>query len=223
MVRQLPGSSVTVSTIEPLPVIWQLLPQAKAKRQSKGLTAKSIGDLLPAQLWLVWLTSTNTGVFLVVSSHCWPWPGRLRRMCYYSCWTDSVWESESFQCFVNIGHWKGNNKWNFWWNLQEIVANQSSTYCFAQCSLMLNKLIISWSLSKNMTYKENPHNLNGDPVQSSRSKSRKGSLLRFKLNCTATQMAGSKSLEMVSGIILNWLKQNFAAKSVENEMRCLKL
>ena len=151
MVRQLPGSSVTVSTIEPLPVIWQLLPQAKAKRQSKGLTAKSIGDLLPAQLWLVWLTSTNTGVFLVVSSHCWPWPGRLRRMCYYSCWTDSVWESESFQCFVNIRQ----QQMKF---LMELARNccQSKQHLLL-CSVMLNHLIISWSLSKNtsMTYNKN--------------------------------------------------------------------
>ena len=38
-------------------------------------------------------------------------------------------------------------------------------------------------------------------------------------------MAGSKSLEMMSGIILrlNWLQQKFAAKLVENEMRYLKL
>ena len=36
------------------------------------------------------------------------------------------------------------------------------------------------------------------------------------------QMAASKSLETISAVILNWLQPKFAAKSVANEMQCLK-
>ena len=36
------------------------------------------------------------------------------------------------------------------------------------------------------------------------------------------QMAAHKSFEMMSGVILNRLQPRFAAKSVANEMRCLK-
>ena len=36
------------------------------------------------------------------------------------------------------------------------------------------------------------------------------------------QMAARKSLETMSGVILNWLQPNLAAKSVANEMWCLK-
>ena len=37
------------------------------------------------------------------------------------------------------------------------------------------------------------------------------------------QMAARKSLETMSGVILNWLQPKFGAKSVANEMLCLKL
>ena len=36
------------------------------------------------------------------------------------------------------------------------------------------------------------------------------------------QMAARKSLETMSGVILNQLHPKFAAESVSNEMRCLK-
>ena len=36
------------------------------------------------------------------------------------------------------------------------------------------------------------------------------------------QMAARKSLETISGVILNRLQPKFAAKSVANEMQCLK-
>ena len=62
-----------------------------------------------------------------------------------------------------------------------------------------------------------------NPVQSSRSKSttcqRKGRLLKFKLNSTATSDGSAKKLGTMSGTILNRLQPKFAAQLVANEMQ----
>ena len=67
-----------------------------------------------------------------------------------------------------------------------------------------------------------------NPVQSSRSESttcpRKRRLLRLGSNSTATSDGSAQRLEMMSGVILNHLQlePKFAAKSVANEMLCVK-
>ena len=52
--------------------------------------------------------------------------------------------------------------------------------------------------------------------------SEKGVCLDLNRTAQRLQMAARKSLETMSGVILNRLQPKFAAKSVANEMRCLK-
>ena len=163
-------------------------------------------------------------------------------------------------------------KWNFRWKWRELLPTKAAPIA------SLSFAIIHWSLSQNMTKEQNSmFRIESCAMQllSSRSKwttsPRKGRLLRFEQNSTATsdagaqklgnnvwydsesistkvcsqigrkwnvtcvwgkgvcsdlnrrlQMAARKSLETMSGMILNQSQPKFAAKLVANEMLCLK-
>ena len=104
---------------------------------------------------------------------------------YHSCNTDWVQDSTSFWCFVNFGPLRVT----FLCEMKfSIIADQSRLPSF--CSVFRLGLVIGlwakiWHRNKNTCSYLNP-------VQSSRSKSRtgprKGRLLKFELNSTATSL-----------------------------------
>ena len=163
-----------------------------------------------AQLGLARLASTNTESL---------WQPCLRKTCYHSCETDSVLDSKglnafavttlfSFLLWIAIFFKFGIGK-KLWPSKAVPIAS-------------LNLLIIDWSLSKNMTYEQ----ISIPNWISSRSKltnsPRKGHLLRFNLNSTATSDGFWKNLETMSIMVLNQLQPRFADKSVAEEMWCLQ-
>ena len=150
----------------------------------------------PALLGQVGLASTNTGCFRVSCSRCGPRPARLRKTCYHSCYTDSVQESKRFWCFKNFGPLRA--LFFFIWNYEigeKLLLTQA-----APNSSVIGLWVEIWYRNKT-TYSES------NPVQSSRSKSttcpRKGLQLRFELNAQWFQMEARKSLETMSGMILD--------------------
>ena len=85
------------SKFEPLPIIWQSLPKAIPRDIREFLLQNqwpSSWSSAPAQLGRVGRASTKTGLFRVGGSRCWQQQAPLRKTCYHSCDTDSVWESK---------------------------------------------------------------------------------------------------------------------------------
>ena len=108
----------------------------------------------------------------------------------------------------------------FPWNLLEVVANQGFAHRFAQSfyhsfvSAQKNDIGTKQHIPIRILCKA--AGLYQRPVR--------GKGVCSDLNRTAQrlQSAARKSLEMMSGIILNRLQPKFAAKSVANAMLCLK-
>ena len=120
---------------------------------------------------------------------------------------------------ATTSHYFFHVKWNFDEIDKKLLPNK------AMPITLLNLSTIHWSLSKNMTQEQTTRSeLN--PMQSSRSESttcpRKGVCSDLNWTAQRLQMVANKSLEMMLGVILNQLKPKFAAKSVANEMWCLK-
>ena len=90
------------------PMIWQSFlkasPEDNWRIRLQNQWPSSWGSA-PAQLQVgpVWLSSTNTGCFLVSCRRCGPQQACLRKTCYHSCFTDSVRQSKRFYCIVDIG------------------------------------------------------------------------------------------------------------------------
>ena len=98
-------------------------------------------------------------------------------------------------------------KWNFQWGSQDFVTYQATTHSFAQFSFF------SWSLTKNNSYIVNgilckASDLNQLYVWE------RGVCSDSNQTAQQLQMEVCKSLETISGMILNWLKQKFAVKWV---------
>ena len=98
-------------------------------------------------------------------------------------------------------------KWNFQWGSQDFVTDQATTHSFAQFSFF------SWSLTKNNSYIVNgilckASDLNQLYVWE------RGVCSDSNQTAQQLQMEVCKSLETISGMILNWLKQKFAVKWV---------
>ena len=194
-------------------------PKDYSRRQLKSLTAnqwlrsellgQSSGEL-GLDRRTTW-TSTNTRYFLVCNSCCWPQQACLRKRCYH-CWLSSR-VKNGFYALQILNH---DNplyvKWNFQWNWQEVVTNQSSFIT------NFNLLIMHWFLSSKNDKGTNQHvpnrilckaaDLNWLPVQE------KGICSDSKGTAQQLQIAVHKSLEMMSGIVLNWSQANSATKWV---------
>ena len=78
-----------------LAIFPQEVPEGNWRFRVQNQLPSSWG-LSPALLAQVGWMSTNTGRFRVCSSRFGPQPARLRKICYYSCYTDSVQESKMF-------------------------------------------------------------------------------------------------------------------------------
>ena len=122
----------------------------------------------PAQLELVRLASTNAGCFRMGSSSCWQWQALLRKTCYHSCNTDSVWQSTRFKCSVNF--WQLLVTFFFMWNEifygigEKLLLTKVTLLCsIFQTFLGLRVTVEIWHRNKTTYSKLNP-------VQSSRSK-----------------------------------------------------
>ena len=180
-----------------------------------------------SQALLVRLASTDTGSFLVCCSRCWQRQALLRKTCYHSCDTDLVQESTRFWCFVNFRLLLVT--FFFMWN--ETSMELARSCCLPKQHPSLCSIFLSFSglwvetwLYYDIGKKQHVLNrilckaagLNQRPVR--------GKGVCSDLNWTAQQlqMAESKSLETMSGVILNWLQPKFAAKSRANEIRSLK-
>ena len=100
-----------MSKFEPLPVVWQSLPNAIPEDNLKFWMPNqwpSSSGRAPAQLGPFRRASTNT-VFPTwrQSLRAASGQGHLRKMCYHSCETDLFQESKRFylECFGNLGQW----------------------------------------------------------------------------------------------------------------------
>ena len=225
-------------------VIWQLLQRAipdsrRYSRQSKVLAAKSITKPMGQRSCTAWAGQTPTDeqaqtqgiskTSAVAAASDWlAWGKHATTLPILTPRVKKVFMLYKYRpglllfiCF--------HVKWNFLFNWQEVVANQSSAHWFAH--FFDQPLVSEWKYDTGI--KQHVPNWILCSVQSSRSKSttclRKGFLLRiwskqhtehsnFRWLCVCVH----KSLETMSGMILNQPQPKFAAKSVANEMQCLK-
>ena len=174
----------------------------------------------PALLGRVGRASTNTGRFPVGGSRCGQRPARLRKPCYHSCYTDSVQDSKKVLMLC-----KFQAAFFFMWNEIFYVIGEKmlSTKAAPIASLNFDNSLVS---EQTYVIGTNPHvpnrilcktaDLNRRPAL--------GKDVCWDSNQTTQrlQMAARKSLETMSGVILNRSQPNFADTSVANEMWCLK-
>ena len=90
----------------------------------------------PAQLWLVWLASTNIGHFksAAVTDSLLAATSFLEKNMLLPLW---YWPSSRVKkvlmlCIFHLATSHFHVKWNFWWNWAKVVANQGHTHCFPQ-------------------------------------------------------------------------------------------
>ena len=160
---------------------------------------------------------------------CCPRPARLRKTCYQSTALAILTQFDSQRVWMlcryraATSHFLFHLKWNFRWNWREIVADQGSAHRFAQSFRAVIGLCVRiWHRNKSSCSESNP-------VQSSRCKSTTcpsvseeratAQIWNLKRTAPRLQIAARKSLETMSGMILNRSQAKFTAKSVANEMR----
>ena len=130
-------------------------------------------------------------------SHCWLRPAGLRKTCYHSCDTDLVQESKRFSnsCFVDIGP-----QWALFFSCEMKFSMQLDRRCCRLKSrLSLRSILQSFiGLWVEIWHRIKTACSESNLVQSGRSESttcpRKGCLLRFELNSTATWDCGAQML-----------------------------
>ena len=214
------------SQFEPLPVIWQSLRRLfhKVIRFRGQNQRPSSSGRSPAPLSQVGRASTNTGRFLVGGSRCGPRPARLKKhgttfailtqfksqqglmLCKFRTATSHFF---SFSCEMKLPR-----------NWQEVVADQGCAHRYAQSfdhSLVSEyKYVIGAKQHVPNRILCKAADLNRRPVRE------KGVCSDSNRTAQRLQMAARKSLETMSGVILNRSRPRFAAKSIANEMQCLK-
>ena len=173
-----------------------ITPEGYSRRQSKVLTAKSMAELLGQRSCTAWAgrtSYTNTGRFWFGCSRCWQWLARLRIQFYHSC---SVRESKLMDCKFRAvtSHIFFVVKWNFqsWMELAR-----------SRCRPKPRRLLRSFFRSRfglwvKLWHRNKTTCSESNPVQNIRSKLttclRKGRLLRFTSNSTATSDGGAQKL-----------------------------
>ena len=177
------------SKFEILPVIWQSLPKAIPEVNQRFW----LQDLRPSSwgssgtAWAGRTASTNTGHFLVGGSCCRQRQACLRKTCYCFC---RNWLSLRVKIVIMVCRYKPAT--SLYFSCEMKFSMESATGCCRPkqhpflCLIFLSVIGLSvkiWHRNKTSCSEENP-------VQSSRSKlttcMKKGCLLRFELNSTAT-------------------------------------
>ena len=180
--------------VKPLPVIWQSLPG------------------------LVWLASTlpsaqtqgGSQSAAVAAGHYLLACGKRATTLAILTQCES---KKKFQCFVNIGpqqlstsHFFCQVKWNFRWNRQEVVADQSSAHSFAQS--FVHSLVSEWKCDM-----ETKQHVN--PVQSSRCSD--SNLTQLQI-AQQLQIAVRKSLERC--LAWFWIDCNQSLQLNWSQLKC---